>query len=113
MEKETQLTFADLKDGKVKLEFGNQEHIRLIDEKQGAEDQARDNAPIEESDEILKEYEVEYAVSGTAIVTVDAFTEEEAREKASDAKGWSDIEDVDYDFLSLRLIGRVCYAGDC
>lgn len=101
------LTFEDLLQGKVKLEFGNAEHIRLIDAEQELVNRIRDNDLIEDDNEVMKEYVVEYAVAGTAIVFVDARNVEEAREKADYQRGAFDIEDIDYDYLETRLVGRV------
>jgi len=96
------MTFEDLLEGRVKLEFGNKEQIEVID---------RYIAEKREKEEGSCMYRISYAVSGTAFVDVFAETEEEAREIADDEKGWDSIEDLDYDFLECESIGVL--EGDC
>ena len=72
------MNIQDLKSGNVKLEFGNSEHIACIDENERQERLKK----LEEDDKALKEYEVEFAVSGSATLAIRAFNEEEAKEMA-------------------------------
>ncbi len=93
------IDFEDLKSGKVKLEFGNQEHIKAIDD---------EVERLKELEETRGDYEVTFAVSGEAIITVEADDEDEAREFAEDAISQNDYDDLDldFDFLEIRKISR-------
>lgn len=71
----------DLRSGKVKLEFGNKDHIEKIDR------ETRDK----EVEKTIGEYEVEIRYSGSALITIKAWDEDEAEEEV---KG-------DFSFLSL------------
>ena len=89
--------------GKEKLEFGNTEQIRAIDRQ--TEIIKAQNADKDE--EVLKLYQVEFAVSGTAIVDVEAYDQNEAEEKAREHVGTRDIDELDYDFIEatpLRIL---------
>lgn len=91
------ITFEDLKSGRVKLEFGNPLHIKIIDE---------EAERLKELEETRGTYRVTFAVSGEAIVEVEADNEDEAEELARDEiflNNYDDLE-LDYDFLESEKI---------
>jgi hypothetical protein len=99
------MNIQDLISGKTRLEFGNVEQIRAIDSH--AEEIRLQLA--EGDEEVLKLYRLEFAVSGTAVIEIEAHDVDEAREKAREEIGQDDIDDLDYDFIeanSLRILGE-------
>lgn len=105
------VTFEELVQKKVPLEFGNQEQIQAIDQEALKRQEAEERARMEESDagceEVLKIYTVEFALSGTASVQVEAYDEEEAKQKARDEFRVSDMDIDDYDIVDVYPIRRV------
>lgn len=96
-------TYEQLKSGDVKLEFGNQEHIALID----ANTKEEQLKLMEDNESILKKYYVEFSIAGTGFATVEALDEEEAIEKANGLTMLDlEDEDIDMDFLEIRLLGE-------
>lgn len=93
--------YEDLKGGKVRPEFGNPDHVAVIDAHE-EEERAKE---LEENDGVLKEYEIEYAASGSATIRVKAFSEDEAKDDG-ELPSACEIDDLDFDFLNIRLIGR-------
>lgn len=96
------IDFQDLKSGKVKLEFGNMEHVKIIDE--SAEQQRLD--AIKDDPEILKKFRCIFYASGSAEIDVDAYDEEEAEEVARDLLGFDDVEWEDWEHHEIQLIGE-------
>ena len=86
----------DLRSGKVKLEFGNKDHIEKIDR------EIRDK----EIEKIIGEYEVEVRFSGSKLITVKAWDEEEAKELAEDEyfNYGADFDEVDIDDIDVTCI---------
>ncbi len=87
------LDFQDLLTKKVKLEFGNQDQIKAIDNR---------IAWIKEQEE-LSTYRVTYTVSGEVSVEVRAYDEDDAQEQADDLISEEDPE-LDYDHLDTEEI---------
>lgn len=87
------LTFEDLKSGKVRLEFGNTEQIEVI----------KNHQRVLAERETLKKYRVEISVSGSYTVEVEAHDEDEAKELAMD----EGICEVDYDDVSVESIEKI------
>ena len=82
------MDIKDLQSGKVKLEFGNQEQVKVIDEYQEGREHPED-----------KHYRVEVEISGEETYYVWARNEDEAWEKIEE-EGWhydieTEIERVD------------------
>jgi len=81
----------DLLSGKEKLQFGNTEQIKAIDEFTEAQKEAEEDERI---------YVVSFGISGSYEIEISAFNEEEAEEKARDEFDFMDasidweIEDV-------------------
>lgn len=85
----------DLLDGVVKLKFGDREQIECIDSYGKAQ---------EEAEEGLRRYRVICHYSGSSSVDVDAYDEEDAKEKAQDEIDdheieWEDIEHTEVDLV--------------
>ena len=100
------MNINDLQTGKVKLEFGNQEQINLID----AYEKIKRLDALEDNEEILKEYRCIFAISGNLEIVVEAYNKDEARELAEDEKhshGFLDMEIEDIDFIESFIIGEV------
>lgn len=88
------VNFQDLKSGIVKLEFGNLEHIRAIDQ----EKERLDNQGT---------YRVTFAVSGEVVIDVEADDEDDAEEKAREEISFGigpDDLDLDYDLLEVEKV---------
>jgi hypothetical protein len=105
------VTFEELAQKKVPLEFGNQEQIQAIDRETLKRQEVVERARMEEDCEncvaVLRVYTVEFALSGTASVQVVAYDEEEARQKARDEFRVSDMDIDDYDIVDVYPIRRV------
>lgn len=85
------ITFEDLAQGKVKLEFGNAEQIEAIRQHQAF-------LKFQEEENKKKLFEVTLSISGYAIVQVRAKDEEEAKELAQEeACDDYEIEDIEVD----------------
>ncbi len=101
------MTFQELVSNKVSLEFGNQEQIAAIDREIMRLQEIEERERLEGDEENLKTYHVEFSVSGTAIIEVDAHDEEEAREKAEEEYCNADPEIDDYEIVDIYPIGIV------
>ena len=86
------IDIQDILDHKIKLEFGNKEQIKCI------ENWSERQKEIEEAD---RNFRVTFALSGTATIDVEAEDEDEAIEKARGEVGYDCIDDLDFDFIEI------------
>ena len=100
------ISFQDLLDRKIRLEFGNLEQINAIDAEIQRHEEERQAKEAEEKGEGLKKvWEVELMLSGSFEVEVVAIDEEEAIEKARDEYYLNHSEaDIDIEMEDARPI---------
>ena len=108
------MNFKELVEGKVRLEFGNQEQIKAIDEeieRRRKEEEKEEAAEEKNNRKKLKEFNVRIRVTGCAYVTVEARSEEEAEQMATECWDMDDFEITDSEAEEVEPV-RVVKRGE-
>lgn len=93
------ITFEDLASKKVRLEFGNQEQIKIIDKVQRAKEEA-EQLEIERVAGHLKKYRVRFSVTGYTFVDIEACDEFQAADLAENLADPDSAEELEIDLNS-------------
>lgn len=95
------VTFEDLVQSRVKLEFGNEEQIAVIDVMQ-AKKEAAEQAEKDLIEGKLKEFRVELTKTSTCVVFIKAYNQGQADEVAEEEAADGEWEDEEVEVVHIE-----------